>query len=58
MDLEHGRLPDPFSDAIRLITEEQDRLADRLARLEQAQGVSHTVDETSEKNKEFEKDSD
>ncbi len=57
MDLEHGRLPDPFSDAIRLITEEQGRLADRLARLEQAQGVSRAVDETSEKNKEVEKDS-
>ncbi len=42
IDLEHGRLPDPFSDAIRLITEEQGRLAERLARLEQAQGTSET----------------
>ena len=55
MDLEHGRLPDPFSDAIRLIMEEQDRLAGRLTRLEQAQGVSPAVDDLAEKKTEVEK---
>lgn len=34
MDLEHGRLPDPVSEAIRLILEEQGTLAERIGRIE------------------------
>jgi len=34
MDLDHGRLPDPVSEAIRLILEEQERLAERIRRME------------------------
>jgi len=35
LDLEHGRLPDPISEAIRLILEEQGRLAERIKRIEE-----------------------
>lgn len=35
LDLEHGRLPDPVSEAIRLILEEQGRLAERIKRIEE-----------------------
>jgi len=35
LDLEHGRLPDPVSEAIRLILEEQGRLAERIRRIEE-----------------------
>ena len=34
MDLEHGRLPDPVSEAIGLILEEQERLEERIRRIE------------------------
>jgi len=34
LDLEHGRLPDPVADVIRLILREQGELRKRLARLE------------------------
>ncbi len=33
-DLEHGKLPDPISNVIRPILEEQDRLRERIAELE------------------------
>ncbi|TET17119.1 MAG: serine O-acetyltransferase [Dehalococcoidia bacterium] len=35
LDLEHGRLPDPVSEAIRLILEEQGRLVERIKRIEE-----------------------
>ena len=34
MDLQHGELPDPFSEAMKLILEEQIKLRDRVANLE------------------------
>jgi serine O-acetyltransferase len=55
MDLEHGRLPDPFSDAIRLILEEQARLGERIARLEESQGVRLAPDDLAEKMTRVEK---
>ncbi len=36
LDLEHGRLPDPVSEAIRHVLEGQERLARRLQRLEES----------------------
>lgn len=38
MDLEHGDLPDPVAEAIRLVLREQDRLEERLRRLESTAG--------------------
>ncbi len=47
-DLEHGRLPDPFSDALRLILEQQNKLEERLKRLETE--VSKKEDENEKNN--------
>lgn len=49
MDLEHGKLPDPFSEAIRLILEEQTRLSERLGKLEESRGLAVAPDELAEK---------
>ena len=36
--LEHGKLPDPVAEAIRLVLMEQERLGERLKRLESLSG--------------------
>ncbi len=36
LELEHGKLPDPVAEAIRLVLKEQDKLEERLKRLESA----------------------
>jgi serine O-acetyltransferase len=43
LDLEHGKLPDPVAQAIRLIMGEQDLLKDRIYRLEQVGGAVVTT---------------
>jgi serine O-acetyltransferase len=55
MDLEHGQLPDPFSEAVRLILEEQTRLGERLRKLEESCGLTAAADELAEKMSEIEK---
>ena len=55
MNLEHGKLPDPFSEAVKLIIEEQARLCERLAKLETVQGVAAVPDELAEKIEQIEK---
>jgi serine O-acetyltransferase len=55
MDLEHGRLPDPFSEAVRLILEEQTRLSERLAKVEQSCGLAVTADDLVERIAEIER---
>jgi serine O-acetyltransferase len=39
MDLEHGRLPDPVAEAIRLVLNDQQKLEERLRKLETAAGL-------------------
>ncbi len=39
LDLEHGKLPDPVAEAIKLVLREQDSLKERLERLESPSGV-------------------
>jgi serine O-acetyltransferase len=39
MDLEHGRLPDPVAEAIRLVLNDQQKLEERLKTLELAAGI-------------------
>lgn len=56
MDLEHGRLPDPIAEAIRLVMKEQHSLTERLKRLESASGLVSPEDEFAEKEKELEKE--
>jgi len=52
--LEHGKLPDPFSEAIRLILEEQVRLDERLSKLEGLQASEELVKKIREIEKSFE----
>jgi serine O-acetyltransferase len=55
MDLEHGRLPDPFSEAVALLLEEQARLVDRIRKLEEACGMTAAADELVDRIAEIEK---
>ncbi len=45
LDLEHGRLPDPVAEAIRLVLSEQARLEERLGKLESQSGIAVPQDE-------------
>ena len=53
LNLEHGRLPDPVAKAIRLVLTEQDRLEERLRRLESSSGLATSEDELKEKREEI-----
>ncbi len=39
IDLEHGNLPDPVAQAIRIVLNQQERFSDRLKRLERSNGL-------------------
>jgi len=54
LDLEHGKLPDPMAEAIRLVLKEQDKLEERLKRLESASGIISPKDELKEERKRIE----
>jgi len=54
VDLEHGKLPDPIAEAIRLVLKEQDKLEERLKRLESSSGIVAPEDELREKRKKIE----
>jgi serine O-acetyltransferase len=45
VDLEHGRLPDPVAEAIKLVLSEQAKLEERLNRLEKGSGIPVPEDE-------------
>ena len=45
IDLDHNRLPDPVAEAIRLVLAEQDKLAERIKRLETTAGVMPPEDD-------------
>ncbi len=49
LDLEHGRLPDPVTEAIRLALDEQARLEERLERLETSWGITVPRDKLSQR---------
>ena len=55
MDLEHGKLPDPFSEAVRLILEEQTRMGERLKKLEESCGITAEAGDLSMRIGEIEK---
>jgi serine O-acetyltransferase len=55
-DLEHGKLPDPVAEAIRLVLEEQNKLEKRLRKLEMLGGVTVPLDELMDKRKEVVKE--
>lgn len=49
MTLEHGKLPDPVAEAIRLIFSEHSKLEERLKRLEHASGIVIPEEEKKER---------
>ena len=53
LDLEHGRLPDPVAEAIRLVLNEQTKLEERLEKLESKSGIAVPGDELKQKVKEI-----
>jgi serine O-acetyltransferase len=53
-DLEHGKLPDPVAEAIRLVLKEQDKLDERLKQLESTVGIVAPPDELTEEKKKIE----
>ena len=55
-DLEHGKLPDPIAEAIKLVLEEQGRLGERVKRLEGLSGIAVPDDEVRKIRKETIKD--
>ncbi len=55
-DLEHGKLPDPVAEAIKLVLKEQERLEERLKRLESSSGIVAPKDELREIRKEIERE--
>ncbi len=55
-ELEHGRLPDPVAEAIRLVLGENGKLEERLARLEELSGLTVPPDELRESRQEIEKE--
>ncbi|MDI6814632.1 MAG: serine O-acetyltransferase [Dehalococcoidales bacterium] len=48
MDLEHGRLPDPVAEAISLVLKEQEKIQERLKRLESLSGTVVAKDKLRE----------
>ena len=52
-DLEHGKLPDPVADAVRLILREQERLGKRLQKLESLSGLVISDDEPEDRRREL-----
>ncbi len=56
LDLEHGKLPDPVAEAIRLVLKEQDTLEERLRRLESSSGIIVHKDELRERRKKVERE--
>ena len=54
LELDHGKLPDPIAEAIRLVLQEQDRLEKRLAKLENQYGIHAAADKLEEKRKQIE----
>ena len=53
MDLEHGKLPDPVAEAVRLILTEQQRLEGRLEKLEASSGMTVPKDELRDRIREI-----
>lgn len=52
-DLEHGKLPDPVAEAVRLVFGEQEKLGERLKRLESLSGLIVPKDELRDKKREL-----
>lgn len=51
MDLEHDKLPDPVSDAIKLVLKEYEQIEKRLKKVEDMEGITSKIDAYLEKKK-------
>jgi len=51
IDLDHGRLPDPVADALRVILSEIQRIEERLKTVESREGLASFMDEYFERKK-------
>jgi len=51
LDLEHGELPDPIAEALKVIIHEQDELEERVKKIESMEGLKSKIDEYFEKKK-------
>jgi serine O-acetyltransferase len=49
--LEHGKLPDPIADAIRFVIKEQEKLEERIKKLEKLEKITEHIDKRKEKRK-------
>jgi serine O-acetyltransferase len=49
--LEHGKLPDPIADAIKFIVKEQEKIEERLKKVESLEGITAEIDKYVEKKK-------
>ena len=56
LELDHGKLPDPIAEAIRLVLKEQDKLEERLSKLEKQYGVRAPGDELEKQRKRVEEE--
>jgi len=56
LELDHGTLPDPIAEAIRLVLREQDKLEERLSKLEKQCGVRAPGDELEKLRKRTEQE--
>jgi len=53
--LEHSKLPDPIASAIRFVMREQEKMNERIKKLESREGIISQIDERiEEKKKEIE----
>ncbi len=53
LDLEHGKLPDPVAEAIGLVLREQEKLGERMKRLESLSGLAVPKDELRDRKREI-----
>ncbi|MGA2090382.1 MAG: serine O-acetyltransferase [Endomicrobiales bacterium] len=44
--LEHGKLPDPIAEAIKFVLKEQEKLEQRIAKLESKEGIATEIDDS------------
>ena len=56
MDLEHGKLPGPVAEAIRVMLKEQNKLEERLEKLEVSSDIASPKDELKQKRSKIEKE--
>jgi len=56
MDLEHGKLPDPVAEALKLVLQDHHKLEERLRKLESLSGVATPPDDTHQQLEDIEED--